>query len=123
MFMERSAAALQAHELVLSNLSPSVAQRRFALGVVLVLLVVFVIVAGPLSGLPLRRVDAFIPAYGTAIFVIDSITAALLFAQFSILRSHASGDKARIGTVRIIETQNRFRKTVTIAEWPFPICL
>jgi len=54
-----------------------------------VLLVVFVIVAGPLSGLPLRRVDAFIPAYGTAIFVIDSITAALLFAQFSVLRSHA----------------------------------
>ncbi|WP_249151505.1 MASE4 domain-containing protein [Bradyrhizobium liaoningense] len=89
MFMERSAAGLQAHEHVLSNLSPSVAQRRFALGVVLVLLLVFVIVAGPLSGLPLRRVDAFIPAYGTAIFVIDSITAALLFAQFSVLRSHA----------------------------------
>ena len=77
------------HELELSNLSPSVAQRRFALGLVLVMLVVFVIVAGPLSGLPLRRVDAFIPAYGTAIFVIDSITAALLFAQFSVLRSHA----------------------------------
>jgi len=89
MFMERSAAGLKAHELVLSNLSPSVAQRRFALGVVLVLLVAFVIVAGPLSALPLRRVDAFIPAYGTAIFVIDSITAALLFAQFSVLRSHA----------------------------------
>jgi signal transduction histidine kinase len=77
------------HELVLSNLSPSVAQRRFALGVVLVLLVVFVIVAGPLWTLPLRRIDAFIPAYGTAIFVIDSITAALLFAQFSVLRSGA----------------------------------
>lgn len=89
MFMERSTAGLQAHEFVLSNLSPSVAERRFALAVVLVLLVVFVIVAGPLSGLPLRRVDAFIPAYGTAIFVIDSITAALLFAQFSVLRSHA----------------------------------
>ena len=89
MLVERSAAGLRAREFVLSNLSPSVAQRRFALGVVLVLLVVFVIVAGPLSGLPLRRVDAFIPAYGTAIFIIDSITAALLFAQFSVLRSHA----------------------------------
>src|SRR5215469_3295255 len=77
------------HEFALSNLSPSVAQRRFALGVVLVLLVVFVIVAGPLSTLPLRRIDAFIPAYGTAIFVIDSITAALLLAQFSVLRSRA----------------------------------
>src|SRR5438477_8083153 len=89
MLVEKSAAGLRAHEFVLSNLSPSVAQKRFALGVVLVLLIVFVIVAGPLSGLPLRRVDAFIPAYGTAIFVIDSITAALLFAQFSVLRSHA----------------------------------
>src|SRR5215831_6928836 len=39
------------HEFVLSNLSPSVAQRRFAFGVVLVLLVVFVIVAGPLGTL------------------------------------------------------------------------
>ena len=77
------------HEFVLSNLPPSVAQRRLALGVVLVLLVVFVIVAGPLWTLPLRRIDAFIPAYGTAIFVIDSITAALLFAQFSVLRSGA----------------------------------
>ena len=77
------------HEFVLSNLSPSVAQRRFALGVVLVLLVVFVIVAGPLWTLPLRPIDAFIPAYGTAIFVIDSITAVLLFAQFSVLRSGA----------------------------------
>ena len=76
-------------EFVLSDLSPSVAQRRFALGVVLVLLVVFILVAGPLWTLPLRRIDAFIPAYGTAIFVIDSITAALLFAQFSILRSGA----------------------------------
>lgn len=87
--MERSAAGPGAHDLVLSNLSPSAAQRRLALGVVLVLLVGFVITAGPLSTLPLRRIDAFIPAYGTAIFVNDSITASLLFAQFSVLRSRA----------------------------------
>jgi signal transduction histidine kinase len=87
--MARSAAGPGAHELVLSNLSPSAAQRRLALGVVLVLLVGFVITAGPLSTLPLRRIDAFIPAYGTAIFVNDSITASLLFAQFSVLRSRA----------------------------------
>jgi signal transduction histidine kinase len=87
--MERSVPGPGAHEFVLSNLSPSAAQRRLALGVVLVLLVVFVIVAGPLSTLPLRRIDAFIPAYGTAIFVNDSITAALLFAQFSVLRARA----------------------------------
>jgi signal transduction histidine kinase len=89
MFMERSAAGPGAHEFVLSNLSPSVAQRRLALGVVLVLLVVFVIVAGPLSTLPLRRIDAFVPAYGTAVFMNDLITAVLLFNQFAILRSRA----------------------------------
>jgi hypothetical protein len=57
MFMERSAAGRGAHEFVLSNLSPSVAQRRLALGVVLVLLVVFVIVAGPLSTVPPCQVE------------------------------------------------------------------
>jgi signal transduction histidine kinase len=76
-------------QLVLSNLSASPAQRRLAVAVVLVLLVGFVIAAGPLSTLPLTRIDAFIPAYATAILVNDSITAALLFAQFSILRSRA----------------------------------
>ena len=45
--------------------------------------------AGPLSTQPLGRIDAFMPAYATAIFVSDSITAALLFAQFSVLRSPA----------------------------------
>jgi Membrane-associated sensor, integral membrane domain len=45
--------------------------------------------AGPLSTLPLTRIDAFMPAYGTAIFVTDLITAALLFAQVSVLRSRA----------------------------------
>jgi signal transduction histidine kinase len=44
---------------------------------------------GPLSTLQLGRIDAFVPAYATAIFVTDSITAVLLFAQFSILRSRA----------------------------------
>src|SRR5262249_60217801 len=74
---------------VLSPLSPSVGQRRLRLGVVLVLLFLFVSVAGPPSTLPLPQIPAFIPAYGTAIFVTDSVTAALLFAQFSVLRSRA----------------------------------
>src|SRR4030081_2036641 len=74
---------------ILSSLSPSRAQRRLALGVVLVLLVAFFITAGPLSTIHLGRIDAFVPVYATAIFVNDSITAVLLFAQFSILRSRA----------------------------------
>jgi signal transduction histidine kinase len=87
--METSAPAPAGQEFVLANLSPNPAQRRLALGLVLVLLVGFVIAAGPLSKLPLIQIDAFIPAYGTAIFFTDSITAALLFAQFSVLRSRA----------------------------------
>src|SRR5262249_31401557 len=67
--VSRSAHGRGAHEFALSNLSPSVDQRRLPLGVVRVLLVVFVIVAGPLSTLPMRRIDALLPAYGTPIFV------------------------------------------------------
>jgi signal transduction histidine kinase len=87
--MKKSATSPDDQELILSNVSPSPAQRRLALGVVLVLLVCSVGLAGPLSTQPLSRIDAFMPAYGTAIFVSDSITAVLLFAQFSVLRSPA----------------------------------
>src|SRR6266404_2774922 len=74
---------------ILSSLSPGRAQRWLALAVVLALLVAFLITAGPLSTIQLARIDAFVPAYATAMFVTDSITAVLLFAQFSILRSRA----------------------------------
>src|SRR5258706_6549402 len=68
---------------------PGRAQTRLALAVVLALLVGFIITAGPLSTVEVGRIDAFVPAYATAMFVNDSITAVLLFAQFSILRSRA----------------------------------
>src|SRR5262252_9467277 len=73
--------------LTLANLSPGRPQRRLALAVVLASLVAFSITAGPLSTFQLRRIDAFVPAYGTAIFVNDLITAVLLFNQFAIVRS------------------------------------
>src|ERR1700737_3949169 len=74
---------------ILSSLSPSRAQNRLALVLVLALLVAFLITDGALSTIQLGRIDAFVPAYSTALFVIDLITAVLLFAQFSILRSRA----------------------------------
>jgi signal transduction histidine kinase len=74
---------------VLSNLSPGPTQKRLALAVVLGLLVAVFIIAGPLSSVYPGRVDAFVPVYSTAMFVNESITAILLFAQFSILRSRA----------------------------------
>jgi signal transduction histidine kinase len=74
----------------LTSSPPGPAQKRFALAVVLGLLTVFfLIIAGPLSSVQTGRVDAFIPIYLTGMFVNDSITAILLFAQFSILRSPA----------------------------------
>src|ERR1700681_3885324 len=74
---------------ILSTLPPSRAQKRIALVLVLALLVAFLITDGALSTIQLGRIDAFLPAYAKAMFVNDSITAVLLFAQFSILRSRA----------------------------------
>jgi signal transduction histidine kinase len=76
---------------ILSTLSPSPAQKRLAVVVVAGILLVFALVtAGPLKGIHPGRIDAFVPAYATAIFVCDSITAILLFAQFSIVRARAT---------------------------------
>jgi hypothetical protein len=88
--MVKTAAAVpEEQQFILSSLSPGPAQRRLALAVVLALLVAYFITVGPLSTIQLGRIDAFVPAYATAMFVIDSITAVLLFAQFYILRSRA----------------------------------
>jgi signal transduction histidine kinase len=87
--MANTAATPEEQHFILSDLSPSLAQRRFALAVVLVLLVAFVITVGPLSTFQPGRIDAFVPTYATALFVTDLITAVLLFAQFSIVRSCA----------------------------------
>src|SRR4029077_6165998 len=82
-------AAPEGQDFIISSLPPSPAQRRLALGVVLILIAAFVVTAGPLSTVQLARIDAFIPMYAAAMFVNDLITAVLLFAQFAILRSHA----------------------------------
>ena len=74
---------------IISSLPPGRAQKRLALAVVLAMLAAFLVMAWPLSTIQLARVDAFVPAYAMAMFVTDSITAVLLFAQFSILRSRA----------------------------------
>lgn len=76
---------------ILSTSSPSAAQKWVALAVVCGILIVFVLIAlGPLKGVHLDRVDAFVPAYVTAMFVCDLITALLLYTQFAIVRSRAT---------------------------------
>jgi signal transduction histidine kinase len=74
----------------LASSPPGPAQKRFALVVMLALLAVFILItAGPLSSIRTARIDAFVPIYLTGIFINDSITAILLFAQFAIQRSRA----------------------------------
>ena len=87
--VKTAAVVPEEQDFILSSLSPGRAQRRLALAVVLALLVAYFLTEGLLSTIQLGRIDAFVPAYATAMFVTDSITAVLLFAQFSILRSRA----------------------------------
>jgi signal transduction histidine kinase len=87
--VKTAVAVAKEQDFIISSLSPGSPQRRLALALVLALLVAFLITAGLLSTIQLGRIDAFVPAYATALFVIDLMTAILLFAQFSILHSRA----------------------------------
>ena len=72
----------------LSTLSPSQRERRVALTVVLISIVVF-LAAAPFAKVPLAQLPAFLPIYQSALVVCDLITAILLWGQYSILRSRA----------------------------------
>ena len=74
---------------VLSSQPPSPGQKRLALGIVLGLTVALYLVTGPFGGISLGVVHSFVAVYTSAMFVTDLITAVLLYAQFSILRSRA----------------------------------
>jgi len=74
---------------MLSTLTPGRAQERLALGFMVLLAVAVVIIRARFVTDQLPRIDAVIPAFSGAMFVTDLLTAFLLFAQFSILRSRA----------------------------------
>jgi hypothetical protein len=61
-------------------------EKRVAAAIALLGFVVFLVVV-PFARLPLPAVPAFIPAYEAALFLIDLITAVLLFDQSVRLRS------------------------------------
>jgi hypothetical protein len=63
-------------------------ERRSAL-VVTALILVITAVTAPIADTQLPRLDGFIPTLASIIFVTNLITAALLFAQFSIAYSYA----------------------------------
>lgn len=87
--LKRDSVAAGDHHFVLTNLAPGPAQKRFALCIVLGLLLALYLITGPLAGIHLGEVTAFVAVYATSMFVTDSITAILLYAQYSILRSRA----------------------------------
>jgi signal transduction histidine kinase len=55
----------------------------------LLILLIFLLVTWPFAATKLPEVEAFVPTLAAALFVSDCVTAALLFAQFSILRHWA----------------------------------
>jgi signal transduction histidine kinase len=69
--------------LIIANMPASGQQKAVAVGVALFLIVAAAAIA-PFARIQLARVDAFIPVLQTSLFVVDLITAALLFAQYSI---------------------------------------
>lgn len=73
---------------VLSLLPVGPEQRRLAVGVVLVSVVLFVLVA-PFAKVPLAQVPAFLPFYQSAVIINDAITALLLVGQARVARSRA----------------------------------
>ena len=80
--------ALDAQQILPMTLPPSRGQKQLALAVVLVLLAAFCATV-PFAAVPVGYIREFIPAYATAMFVISSITSALLFVQFSVVQSRA----------------------------------
>src|SRR5713226_5672070 len=72
----------------LSTVPAGPRQRRLALAVVLISVVIF-LAAAPFARLQLAAVPAFIPIVASTLVINDLITAALLFGQFSLLRSRA----------------------------------
>src|SRR5262245_48568424 len=85
--MKPAVIAPEEQPLTLATLSPGREQKRLALAVMLAFFAAVLIFLTEFSNIQLRRIDAFVPTYGTAIFVNDLITAVLLFNQFAILRS------------------------------------
>jgi signal transduction histidine kinase len=73
---------------VIAAMPISARERRIAFSVIIVLAAIDVMVA-PFADVRLARVDGFIPAVQTAMFVIDLLIATLLFTQYSIYPARA----------------------------------
>ena len=72
----------------LASAIPGRAEFALALGIVAILVAVLALVA-PLARSSLGRVEAFLPAYESALAISDLVTCVILFAHFSRARSAA----------------------------------
>jgi signal transduction histidine kinase len=79
-------ATLYERQVLLAFMPPSQGQRRIALASVLVLSIVFVITA-PFVNYPLPQFNAFIPAFETAVFICQIITASILLSEYTVSHS------------------------------------
>ncbi len=70
----------------LSLLPPSGTDRRLALLVIVVSTVIFLVLA-PFAKVPLVPMPGFVPAYQSALFICDALTAAVIFGQYWIQRT------------------------------------
>lgn len=82
-------AAAEEQRFLITALSPGPAQKRLALAVVVAVMLAAFLIMGPLSGIQFRANRTFVAAYVAAMLVTDAITAVLLYAQFTIVRSLA----------------------------------
>jgi two-component system sensor histidine kinase UhpB len=74
--------------LLLSNVPANGGNRRLAIAVLLLSLLIF-IAAIPFARVPLPHIWPFIPIYQSALVINDLITAVILLGQFSMARSRA----------------------------------
>jgi PAS domain S-box-containing protein len=72
----------------ISTIAPSKRAILLAFGIILLAFLICVAV-GPIAKMPVARLDAFIPAYESALAICDLITAAVLFGQFALKKKVA----------------------------------
>ncbi|HEY4370436.1 MAG TPA: MASE4 domain-containing protein [Burkholderiales bacterium] len=73
-------------DIFLSTAPARVKDRRLALGVVLLSVLAFAL-AAPFAKQPMAQVWAFLPTYQAILVINDLITAAVLFGQYSVMRT------------------------------------
>src|ERR1700712_5608643 len=73
---------IQPKRIVLIDAPPGQSEKAISAGVLIAAVAAFALMA-PFARVPLGRIDAFIPAYESALSICDLLTAVLLFGHFA----------------------------------------